>query len=316
MIVLSIIAVPTRAQEPSKIFWSLPNNADSYFQTMIGAANANAEQSGYELLEGNARDNAGMQASEIETAINNGVKAIVIAPIDANSLSGVLQSAREKGMLIVDVGTGDPLPQADVSIKADWSAGAAKLGTWLKAANGQGNQIAIASDAEPFKGVVASALGVDQNTLCDGRQVEPGDGPLFDLEFGDCTNAKSVIIANPIVPEFKGGRDLTIASMGTGCDGVFDVRDGLFGATLLAPGADKVSTIAMGAVAEFLNGDMTAGQAAPEVIDPGLIVVSDFAVDGLDVVKPDEIFRRNQCFIEIRSACCSGRNTGCCPRRK
>lgn len=316
-VALALGAVMGIAQDKPKVFWSVPSNGNHYLEAMIASARASGDQSGYDVVQGSGQRDPQTQISDIENAMSQGARVIVVDPVDPLALAPLLRVARERGVMIVDVGTGDPAPESDVAVKVDWSAGASRLGEWLAATGHQDGRIGIGQDAGPFRDAFASALGADDGSLCDGRTTRPEDGSLFTDVFSECDRPDSIIIADPVVPEYREGNGaLTIASMGTGCDGVFDVQEGLFDATLLAPAPDRMSSVAMDAVADLLDGTLTAGAGAPTVRDPGLLVVSELAVDGLDVLTPWDVFRSNQCVAENRPACCWGRNTGCCPRRK
>ena len=59
------------------------------------------EAKGYEVILNYADDNSDVQISNIQTLVNGGVQIIVVAPVDGNTLTPVLQEAADAGVQII-----------------------------------------------------------------------------------------------------------------------------------------------------------------------------------------------------------------------
>jgi putative multiple sugar transport system substrate-binding protein len=59
------------------------------------------EEAGFSTMTAYANDNAALQVSQLENMITDGCEAIIVAPVDSDSLSSVLSEAKDKGIYII-----------------------------------------------------------------------------------------------------------------------------------------------------------------------------------------------------------------------
>ena len=106
---------------------------------------AYAEAKGIELLWTSAENDIATQASQIETFINQGVDAIIIAPVGAETLGPQLQAAADAGIPVVAVNTtlkNDSLIISSV-LPDDVAAGAQEMQQMADHLGGKGNIVIL-----------------------------------------------------------------------------------------------------------------------------------------------------------------------------
>jgi ribose transport system substrate-binding protein len=104
-----------------------------------------AEANDIELLWNSANNDVATQASQVESLINQGVDAIIIVPVQADSLQPQLEAAQEAGIPVLAVNT--TLSNEDLITAAvlpdDVAAGAQEMQMMADALNGEGNIVVL-----------------------------------------------------------------------------------------------------------------------------------------------------------------------------
>jgi ABC-type sugar transport system substrate-binding protein len=102
----SAIALPfmsTAALAADKILASVPGLSFPFFVHMMNAFKAEIEKQGYEAIESDGQVSSPKQTADIEAAIAQGVKGIVISPNEVDAMAPALQQAVEAGIPVVTV---------------------------------------------------------------------------------------------------------------------------------------------------------------------------------------------------------------------
>jgi len=102
----SPIALPfmsSAALAADKILASVPGLSFPFFVHMMNAFKAEIEKQGYEAIESDGQVSSPKQTADIEAAIAQGVKGIVISPNEVDAMAPALQQAVEAGIPVVTV---------------------------------------------------------------------------------------------------------------------------------------------------------------------------------------------------------------------
>ena len=105
-VILSSLALPlmsSAALAADKILASVPGLSFPFFVHMMNAFKAEIEKQGYEAVESDGQVSSPKQTADIEAAITQGVKGIVISPNEVDAMAPALQQAVEAGVPVVTV---------------------------------------------------------------------------------------------------------------------------------------------------------------------------------------------------------------------
>jgi inositol transport system substrate-binding protein len=105
-VLLGAAALPfmsTMALAADKILASVPGLSFPFFVHMMNAFKAEIEKQGYEVIESDGQVSSPKQTADIEAAITQGVKGIVISPNEVDAMAPALQQAVEAGIPVVTV---------------------------------------------------------------------------------------------------------------------------------------------------------------------------------------------------------------------
>lgn len=105
-LVFAAVALPlmsTAALAADKILASVPGLSFPFFVHMMNAFKAEIEKQGYEAIESDGQVSSPKQTADIEAAITQGVKGIVISPNEVDAMAPALQQAVEAGIPVVTV---------------------------------------------------------------------------------------------------------------------------------------------------------------------------------------------------------------------
>ncbi|HVG49807.1 MAG TPA: substrate-binding domain-containing protein [Rubellimicrobium sp.] len=91
------------AQDRITILGSVPNLGFPFFVHMLNQIKAEAEAQGVDLIESDGQNSAPKQTADIEAALVQGVKAIVISPLDVNALAPAIEEAIQAGVPVVTI---------------------------------------------------------------------------------------------------------------------------------------------------------------------------------------------------------------------
>lgn len=271
-----------------------------FFVTMREVAAEYAEEQGVGLtalagaFDG---DNEG-QVQAMEDLIAQGVDGILITPNNSTGLLGAIEQAREQGIVVIALDTAtEPEDAVDATFATDNLEAGRLQGAYVRAALG---------DEEPALIMLDGTAGGTVDTFrhdgfLDGFGIEEGDPAILGMENtqGDQNNAQTamenLLQRNPDVnavytinePAARGGYaaleaqgiadQVVIGSIDGGCQGVQDVADGRYAATVMQFPAEMVRQ-GMDAVIEAAGG----GAAPSGFTDTGSVVITDTPVDGIE----------------------------------
>jgi inositol transport system substrate-binding protein len=105
-ILLGTLALPLMssvALAADKILASVPGLSFPFFVHMMNAFKAEIEKQGYEAIESDGQVSSPKQTADVEAAITQGVKGIVISPNEVDAMAPALQQAVEAGIPVVTV---------------------------------------------------------------------------------------------------------------------------------------------------------------------------------------------------------------------
>ncbi|MCB1381091.1 MAG: substrate-binding domain-containing protein [Alphaproteobacteria bacterium] len=102
-IALSVASMSTSALAADKILASVPGLSFPFFVHMMNAFKAEIAKQGYEAIESDGQVSSPKQTADIEAAITQGVKGIVISPNEVDAMAPALQQAVEAGIPVVTV---------------------------------------------------------------------------------------------------------------------------------------------------------------------------------------------------------------------
>ena len=102
----SAIALPfmsSAALAADKILASVPGLSFPFFVHMMNAFKAEIQKQGYEAIESDGQVSSPKQTADVEAAIAQGVKGIVISPNEVDAMAPALQEAVDAGIPVVTV---------------------------------------------------------------------------------------------------------------------------------------------------------------------------------------------------------------------
>jgi len=100
---LIIASSSTAALAADKILASVPGLSFPFFVHMMNAFKAEIQKQGYEVIESDGQVSSPKQTADIEAAITQGVKGIVISPNEVDAMAPALQQAVEANIPVVTV---------------------------------------------------------------------------------------------------------------------------------------------------------------------------------------------------------------------
>ena len=90
---IALAASATSALAAEKILASVPGLTFPFFVHMMNAFKAEIGKQGYEAIESDGQVSSPKQTADIEAAITQGVKGIVISPNEVDAMAPALQQA-------------------------------------------------------------------------------------------------------------------------------------------------------------------------------------------------------------------------------
>jgi fructose transport system substrate-binding protein len=271
-----------------------------FFVTMREEASAYAEEQGAVLtaLAGEFDgDNEG-QVAAVENLIAQGVDGIMITPNNSSGVLGAIEQARSQGIVVVALDTAtDPEDAVDATFATDNFEAGRLQGAYVKA---------VLGDTEPRLIMLDGTAGGTVDTFrhdgfLEGFGLEEGDPAILGMENtqGDQNTAQTAMEnllqrspdANAVYTinepaargayaaiEARGLTDqITIGSIDGGCEGVQDVADGKYAATVMQFPAEMVRQ-GIDAVIQAAEG----GDAPSGFVDTGSVVITDNPVEGIE----------------------------------
>jgi ribose transport system substrate-binding protein len=120
-------------------------NMSSFITQGQEGMEAYADANNIELLWNSANNDVATQASQVESLINQGVDAIIIVPVQADSLQPQLEAAQEAGIPVLAVNTtlADEELITSAVLPDDVAAGAQEMQMMADALDGKGNIVVL-----------------------------------------------------------------------------------------------------------------------------------------------------------------------------
>ncbi len=294
-------------------------DTNPFFVKMKEGATAEAQKLGIDLktYAGKVDGDNESQVAAVETCIADGVKGILITASDTKAITGTLQQARDKGILVIALDTAlEPVDAADATFATDNYKAGQLIGMWAKGAMGD-----EAADAKiAMLDLAISQPSVDwqrDQGFLDGFGIDLGDAG----KWGDETDPRIVghdvtagneeggrkamenlLATDPLVnlvytinePAAAGayaalksiGRegDVMIVSIDGGCPGVKNVESGVIGATSQQYPL-KMASLGIEAIAEFAKtGEKPSATEGKTFTDTGVALVTDTPVEGVESI--------------------------------
>lgn len=271
-----------------------------FFVTMREVASEYADEQGVELtaLAGEFDgDNEG-QVQAMENLIAQGVDGIMVTPNNSSGVLGAIEQARSQGIIVIALDTAtDPEDAVDATFATDNFEAGRLQGAYVKA---------VLGDEEPKLIMLDGTAGGTVDTFrhdgfLEGFGLEEGDPAILGMENtqGDQNTAQTAMEnllqrsqdANAVYTinepaargayaaiEARGLTDqITIGSIDGGCEGVQDVADGRYAATVMQFPAEMVRQ-GIDAIIQAAEG----GEAPSGFVDTGSVVITDNPVDGIE----------------------------------
>jgi inositol transport system substrate-binding protein len=133
IVALSLFAGTNAAFAEEKILASVPGLTFPFFVHMMNAFKAEIAKQGYEAIESDGQVSSPKQTADVEAAITQGVKGIVISPNEVDAMAPALEQAVEAGVPVVTVDRRVPSVEGILAhIGADNVKGGEAQGTLIK----------------------------------------------------------------------------------------------------------------------------------------------------------------------------------------
>jgi ribose transport system substrate-binding protein len=203
------------------IGFSQPDTTASIWQPLMLGAQEAANKAGYLLLESHANSELSLQLAEIEDWIAEGVAAIVVLPLDNNSIEPLITKAHAKGIKMLDY-SDNALPHTDGWVIFDNLQGAqlvgAYAGHWVNQTLGGKAQVAMLTHNIQLTGRqrTQGGLAALKKVAPGAKLVAQAEGVLSPQTIGP---AQSMLEAHPDINVF-------ICIADEGCDGVLAAFNG------------------------------------------------------------------------------------------
>jgi ribose transport system substrate-binding protein len=117
---------PLWAAGKKRIGVGQPDRTADFYQGFIKAVQAEADKLGYEIVQSFSGSAPEKQLAELNAWIASGVDALVVLPLDANAIGGVVKKAHENH--IIFVGYANNVPDNDGYLKWDDTQAGTELG--------------------------------------------------------------------------------------------------------------------------------------------------------------------------------------------
>lgn len=293
----------SEAAEDGKIKLGLVTKTDTnpFFVKLRDSAKAKADAQGVKLIAVAGKfdgDNEG-QVAAIENLIQQGVKGILITPSNSTGILGALKQAKDKGILVIALDTEtDPKDAVDATYATNNVTAGELQGKYVKATLGSAPPKVLMMDGTPGGTVdeqrhrgFLQGLGIkDGDPAIIGAAPTNGDQNKAQAAMENLLQRNAAVNAVYTINEpaargavaALGAKRLTgkvaIASIDGGCQGVQDVKDGKYLATVMQF-PKKMAEQGVDAVVAFAKD----GTKPSGFQDTGAQLISDTPVPGLDI---------------------------------
>lgn len=288
------------SSEKAKIGLVTKTDTNPYFVELREAASAAAQAQGADFIALAGKfdgDNAG-QVRAIENFLQQGVNTILITPNSSTGVLDAIKRAREAGVLVIALDTATEPPEAvDATFATDNRAAGRKQGAYVKAALGGTPPKLFMIDGTPGSTVdtfrhegFLDGIGLnDGDPAIRGRAPANGDQSTAQQQVENLlqrtTDINAVYTMNE--PTARGAyaameprglaEQVVMGSIDGGCEGVRNVRDGQYDATVMQFPA-KMAEQGVNAAVEYAR----SGKKPSGFVDTGSVVITDQPVPGVE----------------------------------
>jgi fructose transport system substrate-binding protein len=298
-------------------------DTNPFFVKMKEGAEAKAAELGVSLRSYAGRIDGDVESQVIamETCIADGVDGILITPSDTSGMVGVVEQARDAGILVIALDTPfEPIDAADATFATDNFRAGELIGEWARARLGDDAEEArIAflnlNPSQPSVDVLRNqgfmtGFGIDTgNPDMIGDEDDPrivGHDVTDGNEEGGRRAMENLLQQDPMInvvytinePAAAGayealrslGRegDVIIVSIDGGCPGVQNVSEGVIGATSQQYPLEMAS-LGIEAIHEYAQtGEVPQPDEGMDFTDTGVQLITDEPVESVDSIDSAE----------------------------
>ncbi|GAA3430602.1 substrate-binding domain-containing protein [Kutzneria kofuensis] len=283
----------------AKIGLVTKTDTNPYFVALRQAAQAEASKLGaqFTALAGKFDGDNDGQVTAIENLVQRGVNTILITPNSATGVLSAIKQARDKGIMVIALDTEtDPATAVDATYATDNTAAGRQEGQYVKAVLGDKPPQLLMLD-----GTAGSTVDTQRHTgFLQGFGLSDGDPAIIGHQSvnGDqsqaqqgmenllqrATSVNAVYTLNE--PTARGAyaalqargllNQVVMGSIDGGCQGVQDVKDGKYGATVMQFPA-KMAALGVDAAVEYAK----SGKKPSGFQNTGSMVITDKPVPGI-----------------------------------
>lgn len=121
--------LPARAETKKRIGVGQPDRTADFYQGFMDSVLAEADKRGYEVVQSFSGSTPEKQLAELNAWVAQGIEALVVMPLDRNTVSNVVKQAHEAGLLFV--GYANVIPDADGYLKWDDISAGTEMGNYI-----------------------------------------------------------------------------------------------------------------------------------------------------------------------------------------
>ncbi|MBR6600158.1 MAG: substrate-binding domain-containing protein [Oscillospiraceae bacterium] len=257
---------------------SVSTQNNPFFVTLVEGAKAAAKKADVQLTVVDAGDDASKQVSDIEDLISKNISVLIVNPVDSDTVSGVVQTAVNKGIKVISADRIVNGVEIDCQIASDNILGAElatqfivdKLGEGAKVAELQGTNGASAAidRGKGFHNIADSKLKVVVSQTANFDRTE-GMNVMENMLQAN-SDIQAVFAANDemalgAVKAIAGARkNIIVVGFDATDDAIASIKDGEMSATI-AQQPDLIGSTAIDTAIKLINGETVEKSIPVEV---------------------------------------------------
>jgi len=284
----------------AKIGLITKTNTNPYFVELRNSAQAEADAQGVDFvaLAGQFDGDNDGQVRAVENFMQQGVTTILITPNSSTGVLDALDRARDSGILVIALDTAtEPADAVDATIATDNTEAGRQQGAYVKAALGEeapkllmvDGTAGTTVDTQRHTGFLDGMGLSDDDPAILGREPANGDQTTAQQKMENLlqrsTDVNAVYTMNE--PTGRGAhaalnsrglaQEVVMGSIDGGCQGVQNVADGQYAATVMQF-PRKMAQMGVDAAVEYSE----TGEKPSGFVDTGSVVITDRPVDGVE----------------------------------
>ena len=271
-------AKPTAVTGDKTIGLSISTLNNPFFVTLNDAAKAKADSLQAKLTVVDAQNDASKQAADVEDLIQQGVKLIIINPVDSAAVASAIESANKAGIPVITVDRSAGGGKVISHIASDNVAGGKLAGKYML------KSIAAGSDVAMLEGVAGSSAAIERGEgftkAVEGKvKIVASQTADFDRSKG-LSVMENILQANPNIKavfaqndEMALGaleaiaaakKDIIVIGFDATADAVAKVKEGKLAATVEQQ-PKLIGEQAIDAAVKYLNGEQVPASIPVEL---------------------------------------------------